>query len=277
MTNSSPINQLEQTKNKLELNLRDSAISSARLDADLILCHVLDKPRSWVLSHPEYMLTEKEAKKVALFAEERTTGVPLAYITNEREFYGRSFYVDNRVLVPRPESEDIITIAIENITSNNMHVIDVGCGSGILGITLSLEKPGWEISLSDISQKAIDVAKTNALAYDVKDKLSFIKADLIPVEGNYDLVVANLPYVPNSYKQVKTLSKEPKIALFSGDYGLDHYKKLFKQIGDMKNKPSYIVTESLKIQHTEIIKMANIAGYRLEKHLGLAQLFILNN
>lgn len=259
--------------------LNDSGISSARLDSLLLLEDTLKIDRATLLAHDETKITTSNLLELNTKITQRISRIPLAYIRNTQEFYGRHFYVDSHVLIPRPESESIINLLLELKTSTQKHnvILDIGTGSGILAITTKLELPTTTVIATDINPEALKVASDNAHRYTAD--ITLIEADLLNIRSSFrfDIILANLPYVPDGLITSNEITYEPQSALFSGIDGLSHYQSLWKQVNSQKNKPLAILTESLEQQHSDLIKFASDAGYRLEKTEGLAQLFVLES
>lgn len=252
--------------------LRTKNISSARLDAELILAEVLQKPREYLLAHPEHVLQDQPLQMAERLLNRRAQREPLAYIVGKKEFYGRDFIVTPDVLIPRPESESIIDL-LKKLQPRT--VVDIGTGSGCLAITAKLELPNTQVIATDIDAAALKIAKANASKHNVEIK--FIKSDLLdslPSGVQHPVsVVANLPYVPQNLITSPEIEQEPSIALFSGEDGLDHYRKFWQQIAQLKIRPQYILTESLETQHQKLSGLARQLGYRLAKTDVLVQLF----
>ncbi len=250
---------------EIESELKNNNIPSAHLDSQLLTAYVLHKSRAWILSNNDYNVPRNELKLIRDLSKQRQSNVPLSYILKTKDFYRRSFFCDKRVLVPRPESEQIITLALKTLPKSKLSIIDVGCGSGILGITAKLENPDWDVTLSDISKQALDVAKINVDSFKLSKTIKITHCDLIPFNVVYDVIFANLPYVPDRYKDKPDIMHEPKLALFAGIDGLDLYRRLFISLKYCKKMPSYIFLESLPKQHRQIIQIGNSVGYNLEK------------
>jgi release factor glutamine methyltransferase len=261
--------------------LTKSGIESARLDCLLLLEDQLEKPREWILAHDDTEIHSSDLLPLNTKLAQRTKRTPLAYIRNQQEFYGRPFYVDKNVLIPRPESESIITllnkIAINQPKGQSFWLIDVGTGSGILAITAKLELPELHIVATDVSDVALSVAKQNADRFETD--IEFTNTSLL--EGlaftTPTIVLANLPYVPKGLVTSEEIKREPKLALFSGKDGLDHYNEFWEQVGKLQYQPNYVITESLNYQHKQMISFAAKAGYVLLESEILAQLFELKS
>jgi len=255
--------------------LAQTGIPSARLDCELLVSFALSKPRTWIHAHLNHKLSASKTNKLHHLLSRRLKHEPLAYITNNKEFFGRDFYVNDHVLVPRPETEDLIELVLNNTASISKSVLDLGTGSGIIGITLALQRPKWRLTLSDISPDSIKVAKKNARKHDVFDKIQFLVTDMLPSTKNFDIICANLPYVPLSFKSNKDISFEPPISLFSGDDGLDHYRDLFSALQRSSHQPKLLVIEAIVISHPKLIKIAQKHNYQLKKSTQLSLLFEL--
>jgi len=255
-----------------EDELKRAGISSARLDVLIMLEDALHKDRSWILAHPEHELTSLQAGRLWRKVERRVRHVPLAYIRGHSEFYGRTFRVNRHVLEPRPESETMITLLKGLKLPPKSSIADVGTGNGAIGITAALEFPGSIVDLYDISSGCIAVAKHNVHLHELHlhvRKMNLLSRPLRP----YDVVLANMPYVPDHWEINKAALLEPKIAIFGGKDGLDVYRKLFHQLQRFLWKPQYILTEALPPQHEGLDEVAAENGFRLYKSDDFIQVF----
>ncbi|MBQ3261296.1 peptide chain release factor N(5)-glutamine methyltransferase [Candidatus Saccharibacteria bacterium] len=208
--------------------------------------------------------------------------LPRAYKLGEQEFFGRKFEVTQDVLIPRPETEAAVEMALGLMgvcylsgvrptkagLRRNARILDVGTGSGVIGITLKLENPEAEVELCDISRKALAVAKKNAK--NLGAEVRVFESDLMDNCGEYDLVVANLPYVDKNWEWLGApesdgLKYEPEIALYAGDGGLE---LIFKLIRQAKEKTKYLILEADPCQHERLIKYAEDFGFLLYKISG---------
>lgn len=260
--------------------LKDAGIASARLDCLVILEQSLDVERSWILAHNDTTLAPQQIVQLSNKIDRRKNRTPLAYITGSKEFYGRTFAVNEDVLIPRPESEAIFE-HIKTIT--RLHavntILDIGTGSGILAITVKKELPNAHVTGVDISEAALTTARKNARLHEaqVQFKLCDITKELpaVPRTRPY-IVVANLPYVPESLITSPEITKEPALALFSGANGMDHYKSLWSHIGQSNHKPLAVIAESLKNQHSAMRDIAEHNNYSLVKSTQLIQTFCPN-
>lgn len=255
-----------------ERKLKQAGIGSARLDVLILLEDQLGKDRGWILAHPEADIRAILVKKLARKLERRAKHVPLAYIRGHSEFYGRKFKVNRHVLEPRPESETMISLLKNLSLPNKPAIADVGTGNGAIGITAALEFPDAVVDLYDISSGALAVAKHNVHLHELRlhaRKMNLLRRPLRP----YDVILANLPYVPDRWKINEAAMAEPKIAIFGGADGLDIYRKLFVQLQRFTWKPKYVLTESLPPQHVKLMKIAAEGGFKLHQTDDFIQVF----
>ena len=256
--------------------LQEADIESPRLDSLMIVEEIYGQNRAWVLAHQDAKINATRYKKLNNLFKQRLVHYPMAYILGHSEFYGHDFVVSSDVLQPRPESEDFLEILAEIINNfDNPRVADVGTGSGDIGISASLKWPKISIDLIDIDKKALKTAKINAKKFTTPVKL--IKSDLLADTTElYDILLCNLPYVPDDYPVNKPACHEPSLALFGGTDGLDVYRKLAHQLHELPKKPLYLLIESLDSQQAKIREIFALLGYRHQKTRGLVQLLKIN-
>lgn len=241
-------------------------IATARLDALVLLEDTMREDRSYLLAHPEDEIDEDQEKKLGELLNRRAVHEPLAYIRNKTEFYGREFYIDHRVLEPRPESETLIDMLKSVALPRDVTIIDVGTGSGALAITAKLELPYADVMATDVDSNALKVAERNCATYDCD--VMFLKGNLLkPFYLHYhpvhSVVLANLPYVPDSFHINQAAMREPERAIFGGADGLDLYREMFDQIEPLAHKPQYVLTESMPPQHELLTSIARKHNYHL--------------
>ena len=230
-------------------------------DEFLIRAFVTGQTKEFLTAHPDWRGTEVEEEKIAEFLQRRSQGEPLAYILGFKEFYGRRFEVTPDVLIPRPETEFLIDI-VKSLTPKK--VLDVGTGSGCIAVSLALELPETEVEAVDISEKALAVAEKNASALEAK--VDFYLSDLLEkVEGDFDLIVANLPYVSRNWEWTGAeLAYEPEQALFAEDEGLAVIKRLIAQVGE-QNRSKYLLLELDPSQKEEVERFGEKYGFSVVK------------
>lgn len=254
--------------------LQQAGIDSSALDARLIMQDVLDKSSEWIIAHDDDDLKTTMIERLNKKLHQRIDRIPLAYIVGSKQFYGRSFTVNNNVLIPRPESETVISSLLELVAREDAYtILDVGTGSGCLAISAQLELPHCTVIATDISTEALEVAHENAKSLEAP--VQFFNADLlnVPASVRPDIILANLPYVPDGLITSEEITNEPSLALFSGDDGMDHYRTMWGQLVNFRPKPHYILTESLASQHAAQKELAKTASYSLLKTTDLIQIF----
>jgi release factor glutamine methyltransferase len=247
--------------------LKAAGVSSARLDTEIILAHTLRKSRTYLHAHHDDAISPREHEIADARLQLRLDRTPIAYIIGHKEFYGRLFRVTPATLVPRPESEMMITILKEFMATENISLLgdtparltDVGTGSGCLGITAKLELPELDVTLLDVSRHALNVAKTNAnrLGADVSIMQSNLLAQY-PHSPNY--ILANLPYVDPDWERSPETEHEPAIALFAADHGLYLIKNLIKQASTRLQPGGVLILEADPRQHDQIRTFAKNVG-----------------
>lgn len=256
--------------------LAAAGVMTARLDCLVLLEDELGKDRASMLAHLNQEIDHPSLLKLNNKITRRCQHVPLAYMRGKTDFYGRDFFVNEQVLVPRPESEALIDLLKKAALPGRPRIADVGCGSGCLGITAALEIIGSELHFYDIDEAALKITKRNAWHYKLHKQQYYWQNLLEQAFGPYDAVLANLPYVPEGHALNEAARHEPTIALFGGQDGLDIYRKLWQQVCAMNTKPRFVVTESFPFQHRQNAQLAKTAGYSLETTDDFAQRFILN-
>ena len=254
--------------------LQAAGVETARLDCLILLEDALGMDRAPLLAHLDKKLTDAQVESLHRQITRRATHVPLAYIRGKVAFYGREFAVNEHVLVPRPETEQIIDFLQTIRFEKPPRIADVGTGSGCIGITDALELPGSQVYLLDIDPAALEVAQRNADRLHATVHIQ--KADLLAgVSAPFDVVLANLPYVPSQYPVNKAAAFEPRLALFSGDDGLDHFRTFWQQLADLPHKPQHVLTESMPDQHPELARLAGATGYVEHQREAFVQHFTL--
>ncbi len=238
---------------------KSEGIESARLDALLLFEYALSKDRTYILVHDDDVLTTDQVRLLSELTDRRLAHEPIAYIVGYREFYGLSLTVTKDVLIPRPESEAIVEY-IQDRQIPTTEVLDVGTGSGALAIAIA-HSTEHSVSACDISEAALEVARNNAETHGT-DILFYTSDLLADIDAQYGIIVANLPYVPSEQALNTDAEFEPDMALFSGKDGLDHYRKLFKQLPDHLLHEATVLIEHQPEQLQALKKLAK--GYQAE-------------
>lgn len=246
---------------KANRTLSDAGITTARLDALILLADALGKDKSWLLAHPEHELTPQQAEGLETHLAERARRVPLAYIRGTQEFYGRAFTVTSDVLIPRPETEAIIGLLQPHAAQGTL--LDVGTGSGAIAVTASLEFPHLIVEACDVSQPALALAEQNNTALNGRVTRFFTSDLLANASGPYTFIVANLPYVDPDWERSPETSAEPGLALFADNDGLALIDWLIAEAPAKLEPHGYLLLEADPRQHAAIQKTAQTHGFSL--------------
>ena len=220
----------------------------AALEAYVLLGHVLNKPRAYLLAHPEVQLSHTAYLQFAALLARRLQGEPIAYLIGQREFYGLAFTVTPDVLIPRPETELLVELALERIPPDQpVRVLDLGTGSGAIAITLAKHRPRAHITALDISSCALNIARANATRHQT-DHVTFIESDwftALPDTSCFDLIVANPPYVAENDLHLlqRDVRFEPAVALRSGPDGLNAIRQIGRFSIHYLNVSAYLLFE----------------------------------
>ena len=247
---------------RLGIERLDGVVDSPLLECQVLAAHVLMTDRSWIIAHPEAELPDL-AMEVLL--QRREVGEPLAYILGWREFYGRRFAVRPGVLIPRQDTETLIETCL-GLSHSPHSVLDIGTGSGIIGITLKLERPTWSVTVSDISPQALAIALENAES--LQAEIEGVESDLFAAfEGRkFDLFVSNPPYIGSGEKLAKEVkSFEPHLALYSGKTGFEIYEQIVKHAPSYLNQGGHLVLELGYQSLSGVTDLLNQAGWRINK------------
>ena len=253
--------------------LRSVGHQSPQLDAQTMLAHVLGVDRGYLFAHHDYKLTEHEAARFTDLIVRRTQYEPVAYLIGRKEFYGLDFIVDHRVLIPRPETELLVDMVINQIDmrsdnlppGHRLSVVDVGTGCGAIAIAVATCCPNIDVYAIDVSNDAIAVALANIKRLDKRSQVSLLHGDLIsPLENKIDqnrvdVIVANLPYISrDDYRQLDpdVRDYEPQLALEAGAEGLDSIRRLLGQAPHYLKPRGVIYLEIGANQGMAVIEMA---------------------
>jgi release factor glutamine methyltransferase len=255
--------------------LRAASVPSHTLAAELLLMHALGRDRTWLYSHPESTLDSSEAEKYFALVARRAVGEPVQYLTRKQEFWGLEFEVTPAALIPRPETEHVVEVALDRLGSRGikirldtgepsprLHIADVGTGSGCLAVALAWELPHADIFATDISGDALALAQRNAARHGVSDRTHFLQTSLLEAllppsrvsspqtssrgSALFDLIVSNPPYVardqaPSLAREVR--DHEPAEALFGGATGVEIYEPLIAQAAHLLRRGGILVLE----------------------------------
>jgi release factor glutamine methyltransferase len=231
-----------------------------RLDATLLLAHVLQTTREMILAYPERTLTDVQARTFAKLIQWRREGMPVAYLLGSRPFYDRVFRVSPHVLIPRPETELVVEEALKWAAGHDgrLRVIDVGTGSGVIGVTLAAQLPHAHVIATDVSHAALTIAQANAEGL---PNITFVQADLLaPFVAPFDIIASNLPYIASAEMNILDVAKfEPHVALDGGADGLDLIRKLLAQAPMLLKRPGLMLLEHGADQGQAVTALAKAA------------------
>ncbi len=204
-----------------------------RIEARVLLREVLNQSDAYLLAHGEDTLTAEQAQQYVALVVRRVAGEPVAYLTGRREFFGREFVVNPAVLIPRPETELLVELALQRVPAGApAHVLDLGAGSGCIGITIAAERPQARVTLVDASEAALEIARANAAQW-APGNTRLLHSDWFSAVAaeQYDLIVANPPYVAEEdmHLQQGDLRFEPRTALAAGADGLNDLRRIIAQ------------------------------------------------
>lgn len=221
--------------------LKRAGIESARIDASLLLAKVSDMPRANVLAHLDDEMDTGVASDFIELINERAKRRPLVHLTNTREFYGIDLYIDENVLTPRIETEKMVDFAIKHAPQNGT-LIDIGTGSGAIAIAIKTHRPDLEVWATEVNDEALDVARKNI--ENLKLDIKLVKSDLFSeISEKFDVVATNLPYLQDDADLMPEVQKEPAVALFGGQDGLDIYRRFLTELPNHLNPNGFLFTE----------------------------------
>lgn len=249
---------IKQAITKGMIMLKSNNVESPKLKARLLLQYVLDKPRQYIIVYDNKEIDKQQQWQYFVNIEKLTKGVPLQHITHRQEFMKMDFFVDENVLIPRPDTEILVEEVIKIAQKyNSPRILDLCTGSGAIAISLKKFVPNADITAVDISEKALEIAQKNAKK--LETKINFLKSDLFYKLDNkkFDIIVSNPPYIRKD--EIKKLSeevqKEPKIALDGGEDGLDFYRIITEQAINYLKTGSFLCFEIGYNQKNDVIKI----------------------
>ncbi len=254
--------QIKEAMRKGMIKLKTNDVKEPSLKARLLMQYILNRPREYILVHDDKQLTLRQNVDYFKLIKKLIEGVPLQHITHQQEFMKLMFYVDENVLIPRPDTEVLVEEVIKLAKSiNAKKILDLCTGSGAIAVSLAKYIEGSQITATDISRKALSIAKLNATTNDVEDRITFVSSDLFQniSEEKYDIIVSNPPYIKR--KVIKALDeevkREPIIALDGGNDGLDFYKKIIGNAYQYLKYKGYLCLEIGYDQKDEVIDLIN--------------------
>ena len=237
------------------------------LDASVLIAHVIHRPRTWVMAHPELALTPEQQKELDDSLARLERGESFPYVLGHWEFFGQDFEITPDVLIPRPETELLVEKAIAWLQQSPARrtIADVGTGSGAIAVSIAVNVPGAHLLAADISHKALEVAQKNAVKFGVINQIDFVQYDLLPPPNeslpsnlHFDLICANLPYIPTStlYK-LSIFGREPTVALDGGADGLDIIRRMLNIAPEWLAPNGMILLEIESTRGSQALKLAH--------------------
>ncbi|MBU1149313.1 peptide chain release factor N(5)-glutamine methyltransferase [Patescibacteria group bacterium] len=249
---------LKQASEKIKI-----VTSQSRLEAEYLLGYVINQDHVFLHANPEKEITKKQLTKYNNIIDQRAKGKPVAYLTGQQEFYGLKFFTKPGVLIPRPESEQLIDLALEQIPENtHWQIADIGTGSGCLAVSLATQRPNCAFLAVDKSVNALAIAKLNIRKYKLSRKIKLIPGNLLAplLNKKLNLIIANLPYgTPVEIDNEPTIKHEPRMAISGGPDGLNPYRVFLKQLRQRSDHPIVI----LEIDPRRKIKLGKLIKTKL--------------
>ena len=260
---------IKETLRKGIIELKINNIQEPSLKARLLLQYILNKPRQYLIIYDNKQLTLRQEVNFFKGIKKLVKGIPLQHITHSQEFMKMTFYVNEDVLIPRPDTEILVEEVIKIAKRiNAKKILDLCTGSGAIAVSLAKYIENSQITAVDISSKAISVAKLNAKNNDVENQITFVESDLfkeLPKE-KYDIIVSNPPYIKKEI--IKSLDKEvqnePKIALDGGYDGLDFYRKIINNADEFLKFTGYVCLEIGYDQKDDVLELFESKGKYVE-------------
>ncbi|MFZ0430688.1 MAG: peptide chain release factor N(5)-glutamine methyltransferase [Acidobacteriota bacterium] len=249
--------------------LEAAAVAEPRRDAEILLARVLERDRAFLLAHPEQSVSEAETGRFQGWVRRRASHYPIQYLLGFQEFFGRPFEVDERVLIPRPETELVVETALHLLEALPApRIVDVGTGSGCIAVTLACERTDAALVATELSPGALEVARHNARRHGVLGRIDFrLGSVLEPLRGEprFDLIVSNPPYVSRGDTRVtrEVDRHEPHQAVYAGATGLEVQEQLFAQAPPLLNDGGRLVLEIGAGQRACVTALADAHRWRL--------------
>lgn len=251
---------IREAISKATIKLKIKEINSPKLKARLLMQFVLNQSRQYLMVYDEKRLTQEQEKKYLEAVEQLIKGIPLQHITHRQEFMKMDFYVNNHVLIPRPDTEALVEEVLQIAKRiNAKKILDLCTGSGAIAVSLAKYIEGSQITATDISKEALEIAELNAKKQQVDKQIAFLQSDLfadLPKE-KYDMIVSNPPYIKKEIIKTldKEVQKEPYIALDGGQDGLKFYRKIIHQAYEFLKYKGYLCLEIGYDQKIDVIEL----------------------
>lgn len=246
--------------------LSNKFVPNPQLDSELLMAKIIKKDRNYILLNSNTYLNKKDLKNFYSLIKKRSSGEPIAYLTNKKNFWNSDFYVTNDTLIPRPETELIVANVLRLMKQKNkINILDIGIGSGCILLSILKERKNFYGTGVDISNKCLNISKINAINLNVNSRLKLYKSDVDKFNlGKYDLIVSNPPYIKKckfKYLEKDVAEFEPRLALNGGLDGLSEIRKVIKKSSELIKKNGKFILEIGFDQKIKVIKLLKKEGF----------------
>ena len=263
---------IEKTLNKAIVFLKQHNVKNPHLDSEILLSKIINKDRKYVILNSKENLKDKDLNNFNVLIDKRRKGEPIAYSVNNKEFWKYTFYVDQNVLIPRPDTELIVEQVLKIYSKDrNLQILDIGTGSGCILLSLLKERPKFYGTGIDISKKSINVSKYNAKRLNLRNRVKFYNSDVDNFRiGKYDIIVSNPPYIEFSnlkYLENDIINFEPKLALSGGFDGFSKIRKVISKAAVLIKKNGKLILEIGFNQKNTTEQLLKKEGFYINKVL----------
>ena len=263
---------IEKAINEGYLQLKKNKIKSSHLDSEILMSQVIKKDREYLILNLNQKINGKAYKYYHDLINERSKGKPIAYITGKKFFWKHEFYIDQNVLIPRPETELIIEYVLKKYKNKTkLRLLEIGVGSGCVLLSILDEKKNFLGTGIDLTNKCLKICNNNAIKIGIKNRLKLFKSDIDNFNlGKYDLIISNPPYIKKidlKYLDTDVKDFEPKMALDGGLEGLSEIRKVIRKSSDLIKKKGILILEIAFNQKNDVKKLLNNKGFYINKVL----------
>ena len=263
---------IEKAINEGYLQLKKNKIKSSHLDSEILMSQVIKKDREYLILNLNQKINGKAYKYYHDLINERSKGKPIAYITGKKFFWKHEFYIDQNVLIPRPETELIIEYVLKKFKNKTkLRLLEIGVGSGCVLLSILDEKKNFLGTGIDLTNKCLKICNNNAIKIGIKNRLKLFKSDIDNFNlGKYDLIISNPPYIKKidlKYLDTDVKDFEPKMALDGGLEGLSEIRKVIRKSSELIKKKGILILEIAFNQKNDVKKLLNNKGFYINKVL----------